>query len=69
MVSSGLLFFFDGCGLAVGPGGVFVVEAFVFKATMQDAHEPVGEGSEGLVLVGRLWLGVGRRTVASRGFG
>ena len=50
MVSSGLLGFFVGCGLAVGPGGVFVVEGAVFEAVVQDAHEAVGECAEGLVV-------------------
>ena len=50
MVSSGLLVFFDGCGLAVCPCGVVVVEAVVLEAAVEDADEPVGEGAEGLVM-------------------
>src|ERR1700744_1328817 len=42
-VSSGLL-------LAVGPGGVFVVEGAGFEASVQDADEPVGETSQGVVV-------------------
>ena len=43
MVSSGVLFFLFGRGLAVGPGDVLVVEAVVVEAAVQDADEPVGE--------------------------
>ena len=31
--------------LAVGPGGVFVVEGSVVEAAVQDRHEAVREGS------------------------
>lgn len=36
--------------LAVGPGGVFVVEGPGSEAAVQDADETVAEGSEGLVV-------------------
>ena len=32
------------------PGGVFVIEGSVLQAAMEDADEPVGECSEGLVV-------------------
>ena len=42
------------CGLVEGgsvcPGGVFVVGGLVFEASVEDADEPVGEGSECLVV-------------------
>ena len=31
-------------GLAVGPGGVFVIVGVVSEASMEDADETVGEG-------------------------
>ena len=44
----------SGCGSvehgSVCPGGVFVVGCSVFEAGMEDAYEPVGEGSEDLVV-------------------
>ena len=44
-MSSGLLVFFR-CGrLAVGPGGLFVVEGAVVEAAVEDADEAVGEGA------------------------
>ena len=49
-MSSGLLGFFGWCGLAVCPGGLFVVEGVVFEAAVEDADEAVGEGAEGLVV-------------------
>ena len=49
-MSSGLLVFFGGCWLAVGPGGVFVVEGVVVEAAVEDADEAVGEGAQGLVM-------------------
>jgi hypothetical protein len=39
-----------GCGLAVCPGGVFVVGAVVAEAAVQDADEPVSQGAQGLVV-------------------
>ena len=44
-MSSGSLAFFDGCWLTVCPGGVFVVEAAVVEAAVEDADEAVGEGA------------------------
>ncbi len=42
------------CGLveggAVGPGSVFVIGGSVFETAVEDTHEPVGEGSECLVV-------------------
>ena len=32
------------------PGGLFVVEDSVFETAVEDAHEPVSEGPEGLVV-------------------
>ena len=32
-------------GGSVCPGGVFVIEGSVFEAAVEDAYEPVGEGS------------------------
>ena len=49
-MSSSLLIFFESGWLAVCPGGVFVVEAVVVEAAVEDADEPVGERSEGLVV-------------------
>ena len=40
----------SGRGLAVAPGGVFVVSGVVFQAAVQDADPPVAEGSQGLVV-------------------
>ena len=37
-------------GLSVGPGGVFTVGGSVFEAAVEDAYEPVGEGSQCLVV-------------------
>jgi hypothetical protein len=42
ILSSG---FGDGGGLAVGPGGVFVVDGAVFEAAVEDAYQPVSEGA------------------------
>jgi hypothetical protein len=49
-VSSGSFVVGVGVGLAVGPGGVFVVEGAVGEAPVEDADEAVGEGPEGLVV-------------------
>ena len=49
-MSSGLLVFFVGCWLSVCPGGVLVVAGVVVEAAVEDAHEAVGERSEGLVM-------------------
>ena len=37
-------------GGSVCPGGVFTVGGPVFEAAVEDAYEPVGEGSECLVV-------------------
>ncbi len=49
-MSSGLLGFVVGGGLAVCPGGVLVVGGAVGQAAVEDADEAVGEGAEGLVV-------------------
>ena len=49
-MSSSALIFVVGCGLAVGPCGLFVVEGAVVEAAVEDADESVGESSEGLVV-------------------
>ena len=40
----------SGGGLAVVPGGVFVVGGLVCEAAVEDPDETVGEGSEGSVV-------------------
>jgi hypothetical protein len=45
-LSSGLL----GLSLAVGPGGVLVVEGAGFQAAVEDADEPVSEAPKGVVV-------------------
>lgn len=40
----------SGRGLAVAPGGVFVVSGVVFEAAVEDADPPVAEGAECLVV-------------------
>jgi hypothetical protein len=38
--------------LVVGPGGGFVVKGAGLEASVQDAHEPVGELTQGGVVLG-----------------
>ena len=42
----------SGEGVFGGPGDGFVVEALVGEASVENADEPVGAGSEGLVVGG-----------------
>ena len=44
-MSSGLLDLLFGLGVAVGPGGGLVVEGAMIEAAVEDADEPVREGS------------------------
>ena len=50
MTSSGLVDFCGGGWVAVGPGGVFVVEGVVLEAAVEVANEVVRERSEGLMV-------------------
>ena len=67
-MSSGLLDLLFGLGVAVGPGGGLVVEGAMIEAAVEDADEPVREGSLTLGGGDRRRRGVRRRTLGSPGF-
>ena len=62
------------CGLAVCPGGVFVVDSAVRETAVEDADKAIAEGAEGLVVEIALGPplvveGSATRTVADRAEG